>query len=74
MPSAVGLIIGFIFGKHPPIDPTAPSDLRPTGGVNIVRFGAGPTGLMRTLAQYMLGSAATFGSVYVQRLRLRLPI
>ncbi|KAI9817677.1 MAG: subunit of TIM23 translocase complex [Thelocarpon impressellum] len=32
------------------------------GGVNIVRFGAGPNGLMRTLGQYMLGSAATFGS------------
>ncbi|KAI9819174.1 MAG: hypothetical protein M1827_007330 [Pycnora praestabilis] len=31
------------------------------GGVNIVRFGAGPNGLMRTLGQYMLGSAATFG-------------
>ncbi|KZF19245.1 hypothetical protein L228DRAFT_251358 [Xylona heveae TC161] len=31
------------------------------GGVNIIRFGAGPNGLMRTLGQYMLGSAATFG-------------
>jgi len=31
------------------------------GGVNIVRFGAGPNGLMRTLGQYMIGSAATFG-------------
>ncbi|KAI9703216.1 MAG: subunit of TIM23 translocase complex [Candelina mexicana] len=31
------------------------------GSVNIIRFGAGPNGLMRTLGQYMLGSGATFG-------------
>ncbi|KAI9796065.1 MAG: subunit of TIM23 translocase complex [Candelina submexicana] len=33
------------------------------GSVNIIRFGAGPNGLMRTLGQYMLGSGATFGFV-----------
>ena len=31
------------------------------GSVNIMRFGAGPNGVMRTLGQYMLGSGATFG-------------
>ncbi|KAK8202056.1 subunit of TIM23 translocase complex [Zalaria obscura] len=31
------------------------------GATNIIRFGPGPNGMMRTLGQYMLGSAATFG-------------
>ena len=31
------------------------------GGVTIIRYGGGPNGPMRTLAQYMLGSGATFG-------------
>ncbi|MCJ1308293.1 subunit of TIM23 translocase complex [Agyrium rufum] len=31
------------------------------GGVNIIRYGAGPNGPMRQLGQYMFGSAATFG-------------
>ncbi|CAF9930855.1 MAG: subunit of TIM23 translocase complex [Heterodermia speciosa] len=31
------------------------------GGFNIMRYGAGPNGPMRTLGQYMLGSGATFG-------------
>ncbi|KAI9833322.1 MAG: subunit of TIM23 translocase complex [Sarea resinae] len=31
------------------------------GGVNMIRFGPGPNGFMRTLGQYMIGSAATFG-------------
>jgi hypothetical protein len=42
--TAVGLVIGFIFGA-----------------TNIIRFGPGPNGMMRTLGQYMVGSAATFG-------------
>ncbi|KAI8182085.1 Protein MGR2 [Colletotrichum sp. SAR 10_75] len=29
--------------------------------VNIMRYGAGPNGIMRTLGQYMAGSGATFG-------------
>lgn len=32
-----------------------------SGTVNIMRYGAGPNGVMRTLGQYMLGSGATFG-------------
>ncbi|KAL8839593.1 MAG: hypothetical protein Q9170_001697 [Blastenia crenularia] len=31
------------------------------GGFNIMRYGGGPNGPMRTLGQYMLGSGATFG-------------
>ncbi|KAL1301481.1 hypothetical protein AAFC00_005727 [Neodothiora populina] len=31
------------------------------GATNIIRFGAGPNGPLRTLGQYMMGSAATFG-------------
>ncbi|KAL9086760.1 MAG: hypothetical protein Q9159_003979 [Coniocarpon cinnabarinum] len=31
------------------------------GGWNIMRFGAGPNGVLRSLGQYMLGSGATFG-------------
>ncbi len=34
------------------------------GATNIIRYGPGPNGMMRTLGQYMLGSAATFG--YIQ--------
>ncbi|KAF1344824.1 reactive mitochondrial oxygen species modulator 1-domain-containing protein [Delphinella strobiligena] len=31
------------------------------GATNIMRFGAGPNGPLRTLGQYMIGSATTFG-------------
>ncbi|PBP26009.1 hypothetical protein BUE80_DR003112 [Diplocarpon rosae] len=31
------------------------------GSTNIMRYGAGPNGVMRTLGQYMIGSGATFG-------------
>ncbi|CAD6502118.1 BgTH12-02359 [Blumeria graminis f. sp. triticale] len=31
------------------------------GSVNIMRFGAGPSGITRTLGNYMIGSGATFG-------------
>ena len=31
------------------------------GATNIIRFGPGPNGMMRTLGQYMVGPAATFG-------------
>ena len=42
------------------------------GGFNIMRFGAGPNGPMRTLGQYMLGSGATFGYGSPQCLSLKL--
>jgi hypothetical protein len=33
------------------------------GATNIIRYGPGSHGMLRTLGQYMLGSAATFGYV-----------
>lgn len=61
---AVGIIIGFIFGIiYTSCPKTWKSTHQCTGSVNIIRFGAGPSGLMRTLGQYMLGSGATFGFV-----------
>jgi hypothetical protein len=59
--TAVGLIIGFIFGGTN--SPHSPSGLTGAGFTNIIRFGPGPNGMLRTLGQYMVGSAATFGSV-----------
>jgi hypothetical protein len=60
---AVGVIIGFIFGKlaRPPGTLFALRCLTCAGTVNIFRYGAGANGIMRTLGQYMLGSGATFG-------------
>ena len=64
--TAVGLIMGFIFGTYLGNSILQASDemLRQSkGGFNIMRYGAGPSGPMRTLGQYMLGSGATFGYV-----------
>ena len=64
--TAVGLIMGFIFGTYLEngIFQAADEMLRRSkGGFNIMRYGAGPSGPMRTLGQYMLGSGATFGYV-----------
>ena len=63
--------MGFLYGEpiHPSFYLSLPREQNEQdtdmdckkGGVNIIRFGAGPNGAMRTLGQYMLGSGATFG-------------
>ena len=60
MGGSVGLIIGFIFGAHH-AELISKASLTALGFTNIVRFGPGPNGMLRTLGQYMVGSAATFG-------------
>ena len=58
--------MGFIFGTYLENNVFQVSDkmLRQSkGGFNIMRYGAGPSGPMRTLGQYMLGSGVTFGYV-----------
>ena len=66
---AVGLIMGFLFGELATTDSASTVLTEPSGGFNIMRFGAGPNGPMRTLGQYMLGSAATFGYIITFELR-----
>ncbi|KZM19578.1 hypothetical protein ST47_g9146 [Ascochyta rabiei] len=61
MGGSVGLIIGFIFGTFTRQCPSTSFMLITLGFTNIVRFGPGPNGMLRTLGQYMMGSAATFG-------------
>lgn len=56
--------MGFVFGAPPPTPLCrifSTDHPNPTGSVNIMRYGAGPNGIMRTLGQYMAGSGATFG-------------
>lgn len=42
------------------------------GSVNIMRYGAGSNGVMRTLGQYMVGSGATFGYIWPHTLCISL--
>ncbi|MCJ1410536.1 subunit of TIM23 translocase complex [Ptychographa xylographoides] len=58
---SVGLIMGFLFGMSGEQVLAYRLLNESSGGVNILRFGAGPNGPLRTLGQYMLGSGATFG-------------
>ncbi|KAL8794742.1 MAG: hypothetical protein Q9195_002696 [Heterodermia aff. obscurata] len=58
---AVGLVMGFIFGMNGLVGCKMNMAHHGLGGFNIMRYGAGPNGPMRTLGQYMLGSGATFG-------------
>lgn len=61
MGCGVGLTIGFIFGGYSILRCVQVS-IRVTRRPDIhTRGGAGPRGVLPTLSQYMLSSAATFG-------------
>jgi len=52
-----------------PSTPLSLAILMLEGSVNIMKYGAGPNGVMRTLGNYMVGSGATFGCVFECTLR-----
>lgn len=56
-----GLPIWYIFQQHDLAGRIESKLRQEKGGFNIMRYGAGPSGPMRTLGQYMLGSGVTFG-------------
>lgn len=62
MGTGVGLTIGFIFGSYSILRYVCNNNLSLTVySVLACRGGAGPRGVLSTLSQYMLSSAATFG-------------
>src|SRR6266404_441274 len=65
MGGGVGLTIGFIFGsysilRYASLSPTPLISAACLAHAPLSRGGAGPRGLLATLSQYMLSSAATF--------------
>lgn len=61
MGGGVGLTIGFLFGSWSIIRQVLSDEtFRLVWLTPVQRHGAGPHGLMATLSQYMLSSAATF--------------
>ncbi|PQE31813.1 mitochondrial genome maintenance protein [Rutstroemia sp. NJR-2017a WRK4] len=61
MGGTVGAILGFMYGAFIFRIVVSTNTDAPQGSLTIIKFGAGPNGIWRTLRTYMLSSGATFG-------------
>jgi hypothetical protein len=73
--TAVGAILGFMYGAFIFCILVSSNTNAPQGTLTIIKFGAGPNGIWRTLRTYMLSSGATFGYIVTYPLKsLRHPL